>query len=266
MPEFDILEDTMFVPMLGRIYTSINYPNILYDKKALELKNKLPKNIKGQRTQTEYTLLAGAVRSMNMDRYIQDFIKRNKDGIIVNIGAGLETTYYRNDNGYNRWFEVDLQNVIKYRLELLGETNLDKYIIADAFNHEWIDKIRKIDDKVPILVIASGLFFYFPKEKVLNLLRMLSNYGNIEVVFDVFNKLGISCAKRYMKQVGHEKALMYFYVNNINELAKEVNAKDIEEERYYKFVDKNKLKFSTKITMIIADLFNMIKMIHLKLN
>ena len=42
MSEFGIVEDTMFIPMVGRIYASEKFPGILYDKKALSLKEKLP--------------------------------------------------------------------------------------------------------------------------------------------------------------------------------------------------------------------------------
>lgn len=35
-----VVEDTLYVPMLGRIYASENYKNILYDIKALELNYK----------------------------------------------------------------------------------------------------------------------------------------------------------------------------------------------------------------------------------
>ena len=38
MPKLGIIEDTLFVPMLGRIYASEHCPQILYDQKALELK------------------------------------------------------------------------------------------------------------------------------------------------------------------------------------------------------------------------------------
>ena len=42
MSEFGIVEDTMFIPMVGRIYATEKFPGILYDKKALSLKEKLP--------------------------------------------------------------------------------------------------------------------------------------------------------------------------------------------------------------------------------
>lgn len=42
MSHLGVVEDTLFVPMLGRIYASEYCPQILYDPKALELKKKLP--------------------------------------------------------------------------------------------------------------------------------------------------------------------------------------------------------------------------------
>ena len=45
MSKLGVVEDTLFVPMLGRIYASEHYPQILYDKKALELKKKLPSDL-----------------------------------------------------------------------------------------------------------------------------------------------------------------------------------------------------------------------------
>ena len=34
MSKLGVVEDTLFVPMLGRIYASEHYPQILYDKKV----------------------------------------------------------------------------------------------------------------------------------------------------------------------------------------------------------------------------------------
>ena len=38
------VEETLFVPMRGRVYASKNFPEILNDKKKLEIAEKLPKN------------------------------------------------------------------------------------------------------------------------------------------------------------------------------------------------------------------------------
>lgn len=45
MSKLGIVEDTLFVPMLGRIYASEHCQQILFDQKALELKEKLPSSL-----------------------------------------------------------------------------------------------------------------------------------------------------------------------------------------------------------------------------
>ena len=265
MPDFDKVEDTLFVPMVGRIYASEKFPHILNDKKALELKSKLPQRVKDQDKQEQYTLMASAVRSTNMDRCIQDFMKREPEGVIVQLGCGLETTFYRNDNGKTIWYEVDLPDVVDYRRELLGETERDRFIAGDAFDNEWIERVRKNHPDAPILVTASGLFYYFEKEKVLDLLALMASYGNIEVVFDAVNSAGMRQMGKYMEQVGHADALMYFYVDSAKDVADEVGGSVLAEEPYYAHTPKKGFKFMTSISMKVSDKCMMVKMIHLKL-
>lgn len=44
MPELGAVADTLFIPILGRIYASEYCKSILTDEKALSIKDKLPKN------------------------------------------------------------------------------------------------------------------------------------------------------------------------------------------------------------------------------
>ncbi|MCR4612275.1 MAG: class I SAM-dependent methyltransferase [Lachnospiraceae bacterium] len=266
--DLGVVEDTLYVPMLGRIYAGENCRNILYDKKALELKSKMPQSVVDNDKQTQYTYLASASRSVNMDRYITDFIKRKPNGIIVQLGVGLETTFYRDDNGNTLWYGVDLPNVIEYRKGLLPEQDREKYIAGDALKEEWIENIRKEHPSEPLLITASGLFYYFEKENVMKLFKMLGKYGDIEVLFDTVNKSGMNMMKKqHMKTVGHEDAKMFFYVDSADELVKEIGngAKVLAEEKYYSHIDKTGLKFSTKMSMIISDWLSMVKMVHLAL-
>ena len=266
--DLGVVEDTLFVPMLGRIYASENCRNILYDKKALELKKYLPESVLKNDTQTQYTYLASAARSVNMDRYIADFLKRKPDGIIVQLGLGLETTFYRDDNGHTQWYGVDLSNVIEYRKGLLPEIEREKYIEGDAFKEDWIRSVRKENPKEPILITASGLFYYFEKEKILELIRMLRRFGDIELIFDTVNKGGMTMMKKkHMKTVGHEDAKMFFYVDSAEDFASEIGngIKVLTEEKYYSHIDKAGLQLSTKLSMWVSDLLSMVKMIHLKL-
>lgn len=268
MERLGTVESTLFVPMLGRIYASENFPNILYDEKTLALKEKLPKDIIESDAQTQYTYLASASRSANMDRYIRSFLDRKPEGVIVQLGCGLETAFSRNDNGGTKWYCVDLPDVIEYRKTLLAESKREIYIAADAFSDLWLIQVREEIGDAPVLVTASGLFYYFEENKVLSLLKRFLSYGDIEVVFDAVNKGGMSMLrKKWMKKVGHENAKMFFYVDSAETLASKVgdNVCVLAEEKYYRYINKKGLEFNTKISMLVSDLLSMVKMVHLKI-
>lgn len=266
MPQLGVVEDTLFVPMVGRLYASEYCPQILYDQKALELKETLPPGLLKREGQSQYTMLASAVRSANMDRFIRAFLEHRPDGVIVQLGCGLETTYHRCDNGHTRWYAVDLPHVVEYRREFLPEPERETYLAEDAFAEDWINQIRADMPDAPILVTVGGLFHYFEESKVMGLLRMLKKYGDIEIVFDAVNKSGmIMMRKKYMKQVGHGDAQMFFYVDSAVALAKKIGSATrlLAEEPYYFHIPRKGLKLSTKVSMAVSDRFCMVKMVHL---
>lgn len=259
MSKFNKISKTLFVPMMGRIYSSENFPNVLYDETALKLKDTLPDINKDQ---SEYTFMASAVRSMNIDRYVKDFLKRNPDGIIVELGCGLETTYNRCYDGKTKWYELDLPEVIEYRESLLPPGENQTLIKGSILNDDWLEYF---DLTNPVLFVAGGLFHYFPHDDVIKTFKILQNFRNAELVFDTLNKLGIRGIKRYMKKLGHDEATMYFYVDDGEKLANKIDATLLKEERYYNHTSKKGMKFMTIVSMTVSDLLYMVKMIHIKL-
>ena len=87
MAEFNKVEDTLFVPMLGRIWCSNHFPEILYDKKALELGKIIPPDLMAHAKGNEYTKIASAVRSTNMDRYLDVQQIRCYQSCILQVAA-----------------------------------------------------------------------------------------------------------------------------------------------------------------------------------
>lgn len=266
MSRLGVVEDTLFVPMLGRTYASEHCPQVLYDQKALDLKNRLPAGLLAQNRQSQYTLLASAARSANMDRYIRAFLARRPDGVIVQLGCGLETTCSRCDNGRTRWYAVDLPHVVAYRQALLPESERESCLAGDAFAGDWLRQVRAEAPRAPILVTAGGLFHYFAESKVVGLLRTLPAFGEVELVFDAVNRSGMAMLrKKYMKEVGHGDAQMFFYVDSAAELAGKIGGgvRVLAEEPYYRHIPKTGLKLSTKVSMAVSDRLRMVKMIHL---
>lgn len=128
------VSQTLFIPMGRRIYASKHFPSILYDTQALKLKSKIPPEIlKGER-QSQYTFLASASRCNGVDARIKAFLSTNPQGAVVELGCGLETTYFRCDNGQAKWYELDLPEVIAFRKTLIPCQERMAFIEVSAFD------------------------------------------------------------------------------------------------------------------------------------
>lgn len=264
--KLDNVEETLFVPMRGRVFASKYHKDILYDEKALEIADKLPSKYMDYSKETEYTLLASATRSKNMDMKVQEFLKTNPTGCIINLGAGLETTYHRNYNNQAKWYELDLEEVTTLRNNIIGQNDLDEIITYSMFDYEWI-KYVKTNHPGPYMILVSGIFYYFKMNEVLDLLNNLNKLEKVEIVFDCVSSTGIKFTRKYMKDLDKEDALMYFYVDNVNKLVKNIdNAHIISVDDFYRKVNTKNLKLKTVLSMKISDKFHMVKLIHLKLN
>ncbi len=260
------VEETLFVPMRGRIYASKNYPEILNDEKALEISEKLPKDNMSNEKESQYTLMASAIRSMNMDRYISEFLKKNPNGTIINVGCGMETTFYRNDNGKATWYEIDLEEVTTLRKKVFEPNERDIVLTYSMFDYKWMNEVKNSAE--PYLIVSSGVFYYFEEKAIIEFLRKVKELGNVEVIFDTVSKFGMKQTRKYMKQLGKDDALMYFYVEDVNDLLNKLEngVQLLDNHDYYEWVtDKSKFDFITRVSMKISDKFHMVKMIHLKL-
>lgn len=261
------IEETLFVPLRGRIYATKNCNYILNDKKTLEIASRIPEKFLSFEGENEYTLLSSAIRSRNMDKCIQDFINRYPHGSIINVGCGLETLFHRNDNNKTLFYELDLENVIYLRKKVIGNNERDICLAYSMFDYNWINRVLKTS-KGPFLVVSSGVFYYFKEEEVIDFLKHLRGLGEVEVVFDAVSKFGIKRSNKYLKKLGKNDAIMYFYVDNVEDFVKKIGSdvEIIETRDYFKNIkDKSQFKLVTKSKMIISDKFHMVKHVHLKI-
>ena len=265
------MEDTLFLPVMGRIYASENFPEILTDEAAVKLKDKLPDHLKNQKLQNQYGALTGAVRSAAFDRQIRDFLRRHPDGTVVQLGCGLETTYQRCDNGTATWYEVDFPDTIRLRQSVLRDQLREHYFPGNPFALDWLKEIRQKDPKSFVLVTAGGLLHYFEQEKILNLMKKMQAYGHIEILFDAMNEEGIRRMAGYMQQQSgaepKEKSepTDYFHVDHSAVLAKQLHAKVLMDELYFSHVDLGKLGFLARSAMKKSDKHRLMKIVALKL-
>jgi Leucine carboxyl methyltransferase len=81
----------------------------------------------------------------------------------VALGEGLETQFWRLDNGQVRWLTVDLPETMELRHRLLPDGSRQCSYSGSALDLRWLDRLNPA---APILVTAQGLLPYFHRDQV----------------------------------------------------------------------------------------------------
>lgn len=103
-----------------------------------------------------------AVRSKCFDREVRRFLQRHPAGTVVALGEGLETQFWRVDNGSVRWVGVDLPEVEELRRRLLPASDRIASRGESVTDLGWLEELAG----GPTLVTAQGLLMYLRREDV----------------------------------------------------------------------------------------------------
>ena len=247
------VRNTLYIPLTARIQVSKRFPDFFYDEISLGLENDIPDRTIEENS-SEYAYMASVCRYKVTDEIVREFIYRNGKCNIINLGAGLETMYYRLANGRASFYEIDLPEVIELRRELLPAGARETLIGQDMFDMEWT---AGIDTSLPTMITALGVFQYFEKERLVKLINDLKAvFTDAELVFDAMNGNAIKYANKYVKKTGNMEAYMPFYIDDSRTFAREAGLVFLEERKFFTDARKNlgkRLKLYTRIAMKVVD-------------
>ena len=174
---------------------SQNPEPILVDKKAVEISRQLNPALANSSSKLLRSLAKGkikkelvvhiALRAKKYDEYASAFLKNNPDGILVNIGCGMDSRFQRVDNGRMLCFDLDLPEMIEFKKQFYEGTDRYHFIAASVFEYAWMDEVAKIGNR-PVLFMAEGVFMYLDGKKVKDLiLKLQSRFPGSELVCEV---------------------------------------------------------------------------------
>jgi O-methyltransferase involved in polyketide biosynthesis len=135
-----------------------------------------------------------AVRVSTFDAAVRRFLGSSPAGTVVALGEGLETQFWRLDNGQVRWLTVDLPETMKLRRRLLPDGPRQSSHTGSALDLNWVDGLDPTD---PILVTAQGLLPYFQRDQVHELIAGIAERlpGSL-LVFDVVPEAMLELVRR----------------------------------------------------------------------
>jgi methyltransferase (TIGR00027 family) len=129
-----------------------------------------------------------ALRARKYDSYAKEFITKNQAGLVVSLGRGFDTRYWRVSDKVWNYIEVDLPNVIAAKKKVLGNRVIYRMIGGSVLDKGWIEEVRSLQTE-NTLFLAEGLLMYLPQADVVGLFNKLAEtFSKSEIVFEVVNK------------------------------------------------------------------------------
>ena len=146
---------SMLFPLWGRAQVSKEYSSLFYDAKAVELVERIDYDL----TTSDLPfvgMMLNIIRKGNLlpifslvalmakqfDEKIKAYIAEHPRASVVNIGAGLDATFYRVDNGTIHWYDLDLPAAIDFRRQLLPEPDRVTSIAKSLLDPSWCKDIN----------------------------------------------------------------------------------------------------------------------------
>lgn len=148
----------------------------------------MPKFDDYERWYNESFQLATAIRTRLIDDIVSDFIAAHDNPLVVELGAGLSTRYYRLDKGKTTWIEQDLDDVVQVRRKLDVDKNEHWFLAGDIADTErWMSQLPDHDPAQTIFIAEGVLMFLNPKSVETMFAALAAHYSGATMAFDVVN-------------------------------------------------------------------------------
>jgi O-methyltransferase involved in polyketide biosynthesis len=164
--------ETMLIPLYARYAESQRPTPIVHDPQSLQIIEHIDYDFSAF-AKDAATQLGIAIRTEILDEFTRAFIAQHPDALILNLGAGLDTRFWRVDNGQITWVDLDLPESIDFRLRFLPTGDRQQIISHSALDFAWMEQVTP---RSHILIIAEGLLIYFPEAEVKRLLLALQEH------------------------------------------------------------------------------------------
>ena len=99
------VQATLLLPLLGRARDAERQNSVLSDSFARDIVAKLNYDFSSleEDEHAKGEQLSWAIRAWNFDNTVRDFLARPGAAAVINLGAGLDTTFQRVDDGTVQW-------------------------------------------------------------------------------------------------------------------------------------------------------------------
>ena len=168
-------QEMLYQPLAVRARAAETNSAFLHDPEAIELCLKL--NLPGRKNLTKVSRIEShriAARAVHYDQIVRRHLQDRPDLVVVNLGAALDTRFYRVDNGRLRWYDIDMPDVIHFRRQHLPLRERVTELGLSPFDPAWPHQVV-YEDPGQLLFLAENLFAYHQESEIRRLLELLAS-------------------------------------------------------------------------------------------
>ena len=185
VPNLTGVPETTLWPLHNRASEAARPDGCIHDPKCLEIYRALDYDYDRSFGPAD---ASHGVRSQLFDQKIAEFLQQHPNGVIVNLGEGLETERFRFEEpeyAQSLWLSVDLPEAIALRERFIQPDERHLHIPLSALDTAWFDAVPP--DR-PVFIAAQGLFMYFTEDEVSTLTKaMARRFPGALLMFDYLN-------------------------------------------------------------------------------
>lgn len=163
------------------------------DEKSIEIVSRLDYDF--SHAEKDALMSDGVIaRTLLLDKLVGDFVRENPDATVLNLACGLDTRFYRVDNGRICWYNLDLPETIAVRRRFFEEDGRVSMIACSALDAAWPAQVQP--PKGPVLAVIEGLSMYLTEAEVRQLLAVLDGaFPHLRVILEIMSPFAVAHIK-----------------------------------------------------------------------
>ncbi|MGF1724466.1 class I SAM-dependent methyltransferase [Photobacterium nomapromontoriensis] len=177
---YDIPADLLH-PLWLRSRESLSDNRLLYDPVAAAACSQCvlkPDCLLGNVTAQQ--LLHASVAQL-CDRQVQQFLRRHPSGRILNLGGGLDTRFYRIDNGRCRWFDIDFSEHLVWRQRLFHRSERYRMLSGSIDDLAWLQALPTMNC-TPVMLVCDQALLQHNAASISRFLQAIAcHFGHLEL-------------------------------------------------------------------------------------
>ncbi len=192
-------QETLLIPLYAKAQPG---NPLFFDSKARDILSQVDYDFARLRVPYKTVVLV-CQRAKKLDAATRDFLVEHPNGVVLHLGCGLDSRFWRVDNGQVEWYDLDMPPVAALRQRFYAGGVRYHLIASSVTELEWVDAVAAAGR--PVLVVAEGLLMYLGEADVRRLLlRLREAFPGCRLTADVFSRMAARSATRHpsLKQTG----------------------------------------------------------------